>query len=147
VPGAPTAGIDSSGTGWSFAAIELDVIALPDSQTLRVTGRLTCVAPAGGSRGPDLVLAREGMRFESVRADDVTLDRSAAGDSVRVRFARVVAGGRASHDLFRLRAPHPRLARAVLSGQKVRSRRGTGTGIRGSRRRKARSRGSAHRVR
>ena len=113
---ATVGGVVDDGTGWSLAAIELDVVAHPDSQTLRVTGRLTCVAPAGGSRGPDLVLARDGMRFESVQADDVSLDRSAAGDSVRVRFARVVPAGETRTIRFVLRAPHPRLARAVAVG-------------------------------
>ncbi|MFL5619368.1 MAG: hypothetical protein ACJ79A_13355, partial [Gemmatimonadaceae bacterium] len=84
---------DSSGTGWSLGTIELDVIALPDSQTLRVTGRLTCTAPTGGSPGPDLVLAPDGMRFESVQANGATSAASAARDTMRVRFDRVVPAG------------------------------------------------------
>ena len=108
--------VDNGGTGWSLGTIELDVVALPDSQTLRVTGRLTCSAPAGGSRGPDLVLAPDGMRFESIQADGATSTPSTARDTMHVRFDGIVPAGERRTIRFTLRAPRARLARSVALG-------------------------------
>jgi len=104
------------GTGWSLDRVTLDVVALPDSGTLRVSGQLSATAPAEGSPGPDLVLAPDGMRFEAVDAAGATATFSATRDSARVRFADRVPGGRAVEIRFTMRAARARIARSVAIG-------------------------------
>jgi hypothetical protein len=104
------------GTGWSLRAVTLAVVAHPDSGTLRVSGRLSAVAPDGGSVGPTLVLAPDAMRFDSVAVDGASITYSTGRDSARVRLAQPMRAGSAIEVRFAVRAPRARLARSVAVG-------------------------------
>ena len=106
----------SEGIGWSLNRIALDVVAHPDSVTIRASGQLQAAAPAAGSLGPDLFLAPDGMRFEVVETERGKVTFSAGRDSARVRFAEPVRGGQSVTIRFTMRASRPRIARSVALG-------------------------------
>jgi hypothetical protein len=107
---------NDDGTGWSLHDVVLDVVAHPDSGTLRVSGQLSALAPEGGSFGPTLTLAPDAMRFDSVAADGASVSYSITHDSARVRFAQPMRAGSVIAIRFVLRAPRARLARSVAVG-------------------------------
>jgi hypothetical protein len=107
---------DASGTGWHLTNIELQVVAHPDSQVLRVAGVLSAAAPIGGSMGPDLVIGPGGMRLDSVESPGAIVEFSSGRDTAHVRFERSVTPGKPIVIRFGARALQPRVARSVAVG-------------------------------